>query len=118
MRKNWKRWIAGLLTAVMLVTMLPTAAYAALLDNTPDQNRQILEELTAFWGDEKTAQEAMELLRQYGLIDEEGNRFVEPGTYTIYIGGQQPDPRSAALTGKSVASLTVTLTGDKVTLEN
>ncbi len=69
----WRRLVSGLLTAVMLVTMLPTAAYAALLDNTPDQNRQILEELTAFWGDEKTAQEAMELLRQYGLIDEEGN---------------------------------------------
>ena len=62
----WRRLVSGLLTAVMLVTMLPTAAYAALLDNTPDQNRQILEELTAFWGDEKTAQEAMELLRQYG----------------------------------------------------
>ena len=61
----WRRLVSGLLTAVMLVTMLPTAAYAALLDNTPDQNRQILEELTAFWGDEKTAQEAMELLRQY-----------------------------------------------------
>ena len=69
----WRRLVSGLLTAVMLVTMLPTEAYAALLDNTPDQNRQILEELTAFWGDEKTAQEAMELLRQYGLIDEEGN---------------------------------------------
>ena len=66
----WRRLVSGLLTAVMLVTMLPTAAYAALLDNTPDQNRQILEELTAFWGDEKTAQEAMELLRQYGLPTE------------------------------------------------
>ena len=42
----WRRLVSGLLTAVMLVTMLPTAAYAALLDNTPDQNRQILEELT------------------------------------------------------------------------
>lgn len=69
------------------------------------------------------AQESKELLltfpaKAFSLIDEEGNRFVEPGTYTVYIGGQQPDPRSAALTGKSVASLTVTLTGDKVTLEN
>ena len=69
------------------------------------------------------AQESKELLltfpaKAFSLIDEEGNRFVEPGTYTVYIGGQQPDPRSAALTGKNVASLTVTLTGDKVTLEN
>ena len=42
MRKNWKRWIAGLLTAVMLVTMLPTAAFAALWDNSSSHNREIL----------------------------------------------------------------------------
>lgn len=84
MRKNWKRWIAGLLTAVMLVTMLPTAAYAALWDNTPDRNKEILRELTAFWGDEKTAKEAMELLRQYGLIDEGGNVLTDwSGEITI-----------------------------------
>lgn len=73
MRKRWKRWLAGLMTAVMLMGTLPTAAYAALWDNTPDQNKEILRELTEFWGDEKTAKEAMELLRQYGLIDEDGN---------------------------------------------
>lgn len=84
MRSHWKRWIAGLLTVVMLVTMLPTAAYAALWDNTPDWNKEILQELTAFWGDEKTAQEAMELLRQYGLMDEDGNILTDwSGKITI-----------------------------------
>lgn len=72
------------MTAVMLIAALPTAAYAALWDNTPDQNREILRELTAFWGDEKTAKEAMELLRQYGLIDEDGNVLTDwSGEITI-----------------------------------
>lgn len=73
MRRTWKRWLAGLMTAAMLMSTLPTAAYAALWDNTPDQNQAILESLTEFWGDEKTAAEAMELLRTYGLLDDEGN---------------------------------------------
>ena len=84
MRKRWKRWLAGLMTAVMLMGTLPTAAYAALWDNTPDQNKEILRELTAFWGDKKTAKEAMELLRQYGLIDEDGNVLTDwSGEITI-----------------------------------
>ena len=58
----WKRLLAMVLVVVMSVTLLPTAAYAALLDNTPDQNEKILRELTEFWGDEKTAEEAMVLL--------------------------------------------------------
>ncbi len=69
----WRRLTSGIMTVVMLVTILPTAAYAALWDNTPNQNQEILERLTEFWGDDKTAQEAMELLRQYGLIDGDGN---------------------------------------------
>lgn len=49
-----------------------------------DQNKEILRELTAFWGDEKTAKEAMELLRQYGLIDEDGNVLTDwSGEITI-----------------------------------
>lgn len=56
--------------------------------------------------------------KAFSLIDEEGNRFVEAGTYTLYIGGQQPDARSAELTGQTPIAITVTLTGDKMTLEN
>ena len=72
MKHLGKRLLAGVLTAVILVTTLPPPALAALADNTPDQNAEILQELTAFWGDEKTAQEAMELLRQ-NLSDLTGN---------------------------------------------
>lgn len=80
----WKRLLSVVMTIVMLVTILPTAAFAALWDNTPSQNEAILKQLKAFWGDEKTAQEAMELLRQYGLIDEDGNVLTDwSGTITI-----------------------------------
>lgn len=56
--------------------------------------------------------------KAFSLIDEEGNRFVEPGTYTLYVGGQQPDGRSTELTGQTVIAIPVTLTGDKIILEN
>lgn len=95
MKGNWKhtrfrdRLVSGILTVVMLTGLLPTAAYAALWDNTPDQNQEILESLTEFWGDEKTAKEAMELLRTYGLIDEEGNVLTDwSGTMTIQEKGR------------------------------
>lgn len=84
MKHLWKRLIASMLTAVMLVSVLPPTALAALADNTPDQNEAILRELTEFWGDEKTAQEAMELLRKYNLMDENGNILTDwSGTITI-----------------------------------
>ena len=56
--------------------------------------------------------------KAFSLIDENGCRFIEPGTYTLYIGGQQPDARSRELTGLDVAAVTVTLTGEKTMLEN
>lgn len=74
MRKNWKRWIAGLLTAVMLVTMLPTAAYAAvgdLLNMSAVQRTALLEALEAAYGDD--AEAYLAILEQYGLLDEDGN---------------------------------------------
>ena len=56
--------------------------------------------------------------KAFSLIDEDGNRFVEPGRYTVYVGGQQPDERSAELTGQMVTAIPVTLTGERITLEN
>lgn len=43
----------------------------------------------------------------FALCNKEGKRFVEPGTYTIYIGDSQPDQRSINLTGKAPSSLQV-----------
>ncbi|MFP4660886.1 MAG: glycoside hydrolase family 3 C-terminal domain-containing protein [Halanaerobiales bacterium] len=51
------------------------------------------------------------------LIDEEGTRLFEPGKYRIYVGGQQPDNRSKALTGKEVLSTVIEVTGKTTELE-
>lgn len=74
MRSHWKRWIAGLLTAVMLVTMLPATAYAAvsdLLGNSAVENAALLAALKEVYGDD--AEAYLAVLEQYGLLDEDGN---------------------------------------------
>jgi beta-glucosidase len=43
------------------------------------------------------------------LVDENGHRRREPGKYTFYAGGQQPDTRSKELTGKKVLQLIFSL---------
>lgn len=84
MRKNWKRWIAGLLTAVMLVTMLPTAAFAALWDNSASHNREILAALEELCGSEDEARYYYDLLDEYGLLEENGDLFTNwSGVITI-----------------------------------
>ena len=45
-------------------------------------------------------------------IAEAGECVVEPGTFRIAIGGQQPDERSRELTGKSVDCFEVILNGE------
>jgi beta-glucosidase len=38
---------------------------------------------------------------QLTVVNEEGNRIFEPGTFEVYVGGSQPDTRSVRLTGKA-----------------
>lgn len=49
--------------------------------------------------------------RDLSLIDEQGQRVLEPGTFRIHVGGSQPDARSAQLTGKPPLSVDVEVTG-------
>ena len=51
------------------------------------------------------------------IIDEKGKCIVEPGAFKVAIGGQQPDERSAELTGKTVDIFEVTLSGDITEVE-
>ena len=67
MRRRWKRFLAGLLTAVMLTTILPVQAMAAIAGNSREQNEAILAQLKELWGDEVTAEQAMALLKEHGL---------------------------------------------------
>ena len=34
------------------------------------------------------------------IVDEQGERYVEPGSFTLFVGGSQPDERSVLLLGK------------------
>lgn len=36
------------------------------------------------------------------LIDNDGNCILEPGVFEVFVGGSQPDDRSAELTGTVV----------------
>ena len=81
-----KRVLALLLTAVMLCTMLPAAALAALLDNTPAYNGEILAALTDLVGSEDEAERYYDVLERYGLLDEDGS---VAECWTIEMDGQE-----------------------------
>ena len=55
--------------------------------------------------------------RDFAYITEEGECKVRPGDYVISIGGQQPDERSAELTGQQVTCLKVSKTGEEISVE-
>ncbi len=60
-------------------------------------------------GEEKTVE--ISLPREaFGLYDEEGHFHIHTGGAFVYVGGQGPDARSAALTGQKVHCLTVSIT--------
>ena len=55
--------------------------------------------------------------RQMALINEEGNCILEPGKFRIYVGGSQPDKRSAELTGTPVFSADFNVTGELLKMQ-
>jgi beta-glucosidase len=51
------------------------------------------------------------------LFDYDGKCVLEPGIFTVYIGGSQPDPRSEELTGVKVGCADFEVTGDRIVLD-
>ncbi|HEY5955466.1 MAG TPA: glycoside hydrolase family 3 C-terminal domain-containing protein [Polyangiaceae bacterium] len=49
--------------------------------------------------------------RDLSLIDERGQRVLEPGRFHVFIGGSQPDARSIALTGQVPITIDLEVTG-------
>ena len=45
--------------------------------------------------------------KAYTVVREDGKREQVPGTHYLYVGTQQPDARSAELTGRECVKLTV-----------
>lgn len=50
---------------------------------------------------------------QMALIDDNGDCFLEPGAFRVFVGGSLPDTRSEELTGSPVPYADFTVTGDK-----
>ena len=50
------------------------------------------------------------------LITDAGERVLEAGAFKIFVGGGQPDARTAALTGKEVGSADLSITGESCAL--
>ena len=74
MKHFWKRMLAGMLTVIMLASMMPPAAYAAvgeLAGRSSVENAALLEALRQVYGDD--AEAYLAVLEQYGLVDEDGN---------------------------------------------
>lgn len=81
-----KRILSILLVCCMVLTMLPTAAFAALSDslgNTPRENQAILEQLSALTGG--SSDQVLSMLNALGLLDEDGNFKVDQ---TITLDGR------------------------------
>ena len=81
-----KRILSILLLCSMVLTMLPTAAFAAVSDslgNTPEENQAILEQLAALNGG--SSDQVLSMLNALGLLDEDGNFKVDQ---TITLDGQ------------------------------
>ena len=81
-----KRILSILLVCCMVLTMLPTTAFAAVSDslgNTPRENQAILEQLSALTGG--SSDQVLSMLNALGLLDEDGNFKVDQ---TITLDGQ------------------------------
>lgn len=50
------------------------------------------------------------------LIDEAGQRVLEPGLFRIFVGGSQPDARSVELLGREPLAVDLTVTGARFLL--
>ena len=81
-----KRILSILLICCMVLTMLPTTAFAQVSDslgNTPEENQAILEQLSALTGG--SSDQVLSMLNALGLLDEDGNFKVDQ---TITLDGQ------------------------------
>ena len=81
-----KRFLAALLCLCMTLTLLPTTTFASVSDslgNTPEENQEILEQLSALTGG--SSDQVLSMLNALGLLDEDGNFKVDQ---TITLDGQ------------------------------
>ncbi len=76
-------------------------------EGTPNPQLKYVKKMTLKPG-ESVTEEIHLSPEAFMLYDEKGNFTLEKGAYDIFVGGCQPDARSAALTGNAPQKLTVT----------
>lgn len=76
-------------------------------EGTPNPQLKYVKKITLKPG-ESVTEEIHLSPEAFMLYDEKGNFTLEKGAYDIFVGGYQPDARSAALTGNAPQKLTVT----------
>ena len=54
--------------------------------------------------------------RDLSLINDAGQRVLEPGKFRISVGGSQPDARSVALMGRAPVETELEVTGERLTM--
>lgn len=110
-----RRLLSFLLCICMVITMLPATAYAALLDNEPATNREILAQLEAICGSEEEAERYYALLQQYGLLDEDGS-VMDSWTITMDGADVKLSDLRAVLAGDYDPTKLVIVDGTPITL--
>jgi beta-glucosidase len=55
--------------------------------------------------------------KDLSLINEAGERVLEPGRFRLSVGGSQPDPRSEELMGQAPLSAELEVTGETLPLD-
>ena len=78
----------------------------ALREGTPNAQLKGLKKVHLQPGEEKQVEITLKS-QAFGLYNVEGEFLVEKGEYAVYVGMQQPDARSATLTGRETACLKV-----------
>jgi beta-glucosidase len=78
----------------------------ALREGTPNAQLKGLKKVHLQPGEEKQVEITLKS-QAFGLYNVEGEFLVEKGEYAVYVGMQQPDARSATLTGRETVCLKV-----------
>jgi len=82
------------------------------LKHAPHFSLKAIKKVALKAGEEKTV--SIHLPKEaFGLFNEDGKLTLKKGTATIFIGDQQPDVRSAELTGKAVLTVAAKITADE-----
>ena len=115
--KKLNRLTAMFLVVIMLLTMLPAAAMASLLDNSAEYNEEILNALEDLLGSENEARQYYSVMEQYGLLDEDGS-LVDDLTATIDGKEYNKEELCALLSGSYDGNQIAVVDGAEITLDN